>query len=725
VTLNAGTGAVNFGGGTNNGVGLGNRFGTFTVTQADAGVVVYESTTLNLGSITSIGGGLRAYSSAGDIVNSGTLNISGVGAGVLLGAGTAAAPGNITLDNANNVLGTGLTILDDLALLSNSAPGATVGNLLAKDLTVVSAGNFSLPRLISTYGTGISGNLSITSKNGAIDLSATTATATDAIVAAGTVTLNAPGAIEADNTSNRIGTVNVTSNGIVNIVSKDALTVNATLTGTTDATFNSGQKLTIGTVSSSRTAGTVKFVAGNKQDIVDSVTGISIFGAVNFDSNGGVNVTRAGHSFGGVSVTVRNNKEAKLTESGTLKLVSVDSNTDGKANLTFTSTSGDILQTGAITGGDNGSTATFNALSGKVILDNAGNTLKNAVAVTAAGDATVVLSTNDLLLGNITAGGKLTINQTSNDKKVSQKSGTKINAFDMVTITSNGTDAADRTKGSITVANSGNRLGAVVLSAGEGNIAITESTTLNLVSVLTKGGLTAESESGSIIDSARSVTSNFIAADTTPAALGTAKFTAKNGNVTLGLSGSNYSSVAFDTTGNASILDSAGSLSLAASTVGGTLNIVSTASGATLSQTGAVKAAGDVTITTNNGNVLLDNTGNEFGGVRFTANQVTLTEATTLNLRAGSVATGVAQLSSILGGFVTSGSGSSTFTSDLTISAAGTIVPSANSLSVVGTFTVFSNNLKDLSALSQAGNLTNKAPVNLGTGEYKKPFDAP
>ena len=131
--------------------------------------------------------------------------------------------------------------------------------------------------------------------------------------------------------------------------------------------------------------------------------------------------------------------------------------------------------------------------------------------------------------------------------------------------------------------------------------------------------------------------------------------------------------------------------------------------------------AGDVTLTTNGGNIDLSNTSNQFGAIRFTANQVSIAEGTTLNLRAGSVATGPVQLSTGAN-FVTSGTGASSFTNSLTISAAnGSIVPGAGSLLVIGPFTVFSNVLKDLSALSKSGNLTNRDPINLGSGTYVPP----
>jgi hypothetical protein len=92
-----------------------------------------------------------------------------------------------------------------------------------------------------------------------------------------------------------------------------------------------------------------------------------------------------------------------------------------------------------------------------------------------------------------------------------------------------------------------------------------------------------------------------------------------------------------------------------------------------------------------------------------------------MNLRGGSVANGPAILNTN-GNFITSGVGGSSFIGTLTINAPnGSITPGAGSLLVVGTFTVFSNVLKDLSALSKSGNLTNKDPINLGTGTYVPP----
>lgn len=712
------TGAVNLDGAFGNGVGLGHRFGQINVTAAPLGVRVYEVTTVNLGTVNTAGS-LRVYSAAGDVIQSGTINLTGgVNTGTLVGAGTATAPGNITLDNASNILavGTGtLTVLDDFTLLANTAAPGTggdpIGSLLANNVTVVNNASLTLGNLVTTTNSGLAGNLNVLVTGTGNDITLGQSTVN------GTVTLNAPDAITASNADNQLGVVNVTAGGIVSVRSAGQLTANATLSGTAASTFR-GDTLRIGTVTST-TTGQVTFQADNDgtSALSDTVNGIRIFGNVHFNSSGSVNVSRSGHSFGRVQVSVGNNRNGVVVESGTLRLGAVQISNTG--TFSATSTTGDILQDNTVAGVrlNNGTTsatntATFSAPMGNVILEDAADNRIPRAVVTALGNVSISTS-RPIGLGNVTAGGTLTVNAGTND--ITQVASTRLNVFGTVSLT-----VADVGGGApnsnITLTNTGNRLGGLVLTAGAGNIAVTENTTMNLKSVTTTGNFTATSEAGSVIDS----TDSSVALNRVNVA-GTSSFSAPAGNVTLGLGSSDYRTVSFSTSGNVTVLDSVGALAFGASTIGGTLDVISTPAGVTISQTGALNVTGNLTFTTNGGNIDLSNAANQLGSIRFTANQVVLAEATTLNLRAGSVATGAVQLSTGAD-FVTSGAGGSSFTNNLTISAPnGSIIPGAGSLLVVGNLTVFSNVLKDLSALSKSGNLTNRDPINLGSGTYVPP----
>ncbi|HUR58264.1 MAG TPA: hypothetical protein VM029_11180, partial [Opitutaceae bacterium] len=808
LTLNSG-GAIALNGATSNTVGLNNQFGQVNATTAGA-LTIYEATTLNLGTITAAS--LRAYGVAG-LIQSGALNISGVSA---FGAGTGAAPGDISLTNASNAMVGAISFLDDFGILNNTGPnGTTIGNYLARNVTIQNGVATTLGAIRGTADNGLTGNLTVTTTGGTngITLGRTNVSGT------GGVTLTAPGGITATNTNSRIARINVTAGGNIDFRTQSNVTVNATLTqaaaGAT-ASFRSENAVTIGTFTSDYT-GTIRFnVADNSRAITDSVAGIRIFGPVQFISNGAVTINRANHSFGGVTIATGSNASATIVESGGLRLVDV--NINGSGSFTATSTTGDILEETSTTGAGirftNGtSSATFNAPLGRVLLTDGRNNFAGRINATAQGDV-VIVNSRDVILGNITTMGKLTVDKSASgltngvnvalatggaayvtpvvnitapnvaggtqatatatigtgtnagvitgititnpgsgytsapvititdagggagatvttsatvfaNGDITQFAGSRLNVFDTVTLRVNALGT-----GVITVGNTGNRMGGIVASSGSGAITLTEESTLNMKSINTTGALNATSETGSIIDS---TDANVVSAGTGGSTAiansiivgGTASLTAPNGNITLGLAGSNYGVVGFTTGGNVSLTDNVGNTTLGTSTIGGTLDVINSVAAATLNQNGPVKVQGNATFVTSSGTIDLGNTGNEFGALRFTGNTVAITENTTMNLRSGSVANGPAVLNTN-GNFVTSGVGGSSFISSLTINAPnGSITPGAGSLLVVGTFTVFSNVLKDLSLLSYSGNLASHHPVYLGTGTNIKPPDEP
>jgi hypothetical protein len=808
LNLNAG-GAITLNGATSNTVGLNNQFGQVNATTGGA-LTVYESTTLNLGTIRAAS--LRAYGVAG-LIQSGSLTLTGAAA---VGAGTGAAPGDISLTNSSNSIGGAISLLDDFGILNNTGPNGTViGNYLGRNLTIVNGTNTTIGAINGTAENGLTGNLTVTATGGT---NAITFAGITNVSGTGGVTLNAPGNITATNTNSKIARVTVTSGGNIDFRSTSNVTVNATLTQATagaTASFTSQNGITIGTFNSDYT-GTVRFnAAANNRPITDSVNGIRIFGPVQFTSNGAVTINRSGHSFGGVTIATNSNASATIVESGGLRLVDV--NINGSGSFTATSTTGDILEDTGLTGAgvrftNGNSSATFNAPLGRVLLTDGRNNLAGRINATALGDV-IIVNSRDVILGNITTMGKLTVDKSATgitngvnialatggtgytsaptvnitapnlaggvqatatanrdtvatsatfqqitsltvtnpgsgytvapvititgggatvdatvttsanvflNGDITQFAGSRLNVFDTVTLRTNGGGA-----GAVTIGNTGNRMGGVVASSGTGTITLTEESTLNLKSINTGGSLNATSELNNIIDS---TDANIVASGAGYAPIansivvaGTAAFAAPNGSVTLGLGASNYNVVGFTASGNVTVTDTIGNTTLGTSSIGGTLDVLNTVANATLNQNGAVKAQGNTTFTTNTGTIDLGNTGNEFGALRFTGNQVAITENTTMNLRGGSVANGPAVLSTN-GNFVTSGVGGSSFIGSLSISAPnGSITPGAGSLLVVGTFSVFSNVLKDLSALSKSGNLTNKDPQNLGSGTYLPP----
>jgi hypothetical protein len=399
-----------------------------------------------------------------------------------------------------------------------------------------------------------------------------------------------------------------------------------------------------------------------------------------------------------------------------------------------------VSQNGVRLGNGVTGTATFNASAGSITLndnDTTGNVNSMAnINATAAGN--IVINNPRLTnLGNITSGtGTLSVDSANShtagvaagaaDNNIAQTSSGRVNVFGAVTLTANGA-------GSITLGNSGNRMGGITATTGTGAITLNENPTMNLLGVQTTGTVTATSETGSIIDSAATYTANAANTTATPVnSLGTAaaalsgSFSAPNGSIMLDLAGNNLGTVGFTTGGNVSVVDATGTTTLAASTIGGTLDVFNmVANTGIITQSGSLNVTGDVTLTTNGGSVSLGDTTNMLGGIRFSVgnNGALIAENTTLNLRGGSSSSGPVQLVTN-GNFITSGPGASTIVgplASLTVQAQGTIIPGAGSLVVNGTFTVFSPALKDLSGLSKSGNLFGRDPVNFGAGTYVPP----
>ncbi len=708
LTLTAGTGAITLDGSAGNGIGLNSQYGQVKVVSAGA-TTLAEKTTLNLGPITA--NSLVAYS-ATSIVNTGKLAIATT---TKVGAGTATAPGSINLDftsatvGAGNAMAGAISFLSDLELLGSP----TVGNYLVSNATLVNEGAIMVNVPANIYSQGLLGNLTIT--GGSI-----ANTANPIVMTSGKLSLNSTGAITADNAANSFASLAVSAGGnvVVKSASTSGLSVDATLAGAAGnantATFTAtAGDLTIGSVTSNF-GGLTTFDASTGGSVKDSVAGISIYGDATFTAKNDVTINKSGHNFGGVTLTTANDsKTLTLVEGGTLKLVSVNSG-NKKATINLTSTSGDIIQTGAIKGSDNTKVATFNASNGKVTLTNAGNVLKERVDIKAAGDASFTNNGADTLLGNVTTLGKLAVvDSTAN--AITQGSGTKIFAYGDTSVTT-------ALAGVITLTNTGNNFGGLILTSGSGDIALTEGGTLNVKSAQTSGKLSLTSENANIIDTVdSSVANNNISNG--GAAIGSATFTANNGSVTLDNPGNAYSTVALATKGDAAVTQSTGlgDITLGASTVSGALTVTNAAAGKNILQNGTLTVLGNSTFNTNSGAVILGDSANQFGAVRFKVGlSSSITENTSFNLNSGSIATAPVIVNTN-GDFLTSGVGGSSFTSNLTINAIGKITPGSGSMLVTGTFTVFSNNTKDLSALSKSGNLAGNDPVNLGTGTYVPP----
>jgi len=646
-----------------------------------------------------------------------------LGAGTLLGAGTV-IPAGSTFGASR------LFVADDVSVITKAyVPSATtVGNYLVKNLSVISENLVAIAPLTNTYGTGITGNVTVTG-NG-ITLGNTMAASASLNSYLNTTTsLLSTAAISAIGT-NTISSYTVSAAGNVDLRTSGAFTVNATLNGpagnTSTANFTGGDVMTLGTVSSNY-GGLVSFQnnGGGKKDMADSVVGgLQIYGPVSFNSSGNITVNKGGDNFGGITADVKDNdsKTITLVESGTSKLVSINA-TGKKTTINLTSANGSIIEAaGAVLkSGDTSKLLTLTANNGSIVIDQpATNTFAGPVGlVTGTGNATFA-SNVDTILGNISvSSGGLSVDVTNTGgKSITQAAGSTAYVYGQVY-------AAAALAGDITLNGNSNRFGAYAMKTGSGNITVTENTTINLQSISTTGNLTLTSNNGSILDSTNaSLPVGYANSVVNNGATSVALFSAPLGSITLALPASDYKTVGFTTPNNVSVVDSIGSTILTGSTVGGTFDVTNTASNSITQSGGPLLITGNTSFTAAGGGINLPNTANQFGGIRFTAGAAgaTINELSTMNLRSGSSVTGTgAAILNSGASFITSGTGGSSFTGNLAITAQGTITPGAGSLLVVGTLSVNSPSTKDLSALSKSGNLVNQDPVNSGTGAYIPP----
>ncbi len=470
-------------------------------------------------------------------------------------------------------------------------------------------------------------------------------------------------------------------------------------------------------------------------------------------TNNTITINNTGNNFGRVEIAANAGGSVNITiqEDGTMKL----GNLTGRGNTTLTSRFGSIIEDPAanVTVTQNG-TLTTNAVNGSILLGNtthtAGTTGGNLVTVVANAPqgAVAFQSSANLTLGNITA---LSIIATSSGN-ILQSSGSRVAVFGASNFTA---------VNNITLSSTTNNFGRVSLTttSANRNIAVTESGTLNIgtvamgdrgspatttVPVLAatpavagSGNFTATSVNGDIIDTglggakfggliAPAGSSN---AGTLLSGTGVVTLNATNGNIMLDDPTTDFHTV----TG---VVFAARNVTLAP--LGGTsvtpLPIRLGAPGAVATATnlevrsaiGSITNGGPITVTddayfqTGNSNITLNDVGNRFGTVRFSGNQVRITQANDINIVTGSSALGLAEFVSGSYIAITNRGGSVTFGSTANFTAAGSItLPKL--LQAAGTITVNAAGTKDLSALSISADLAGRTPLNLGTGTYLPP----
>ena len=654
--------------------------GTFTVTQNNS---------VNLGATTA--GILNAKSAAGDITNSGKLAITGASA---FTAGSLFAPAVITLNDATNVFGGTVSIINGKNVSVVGATAVTVGSaaqngVVSGSISVESAGALTL----------------ITAGNGNL----------------GVVGFKAGGAVVINDGTNTDGltlqNISNTGTGAVGVTAAGPITLGSGIklasTGTT-------------TITSTGTAASIK----------DSAPGIGIFSGLTLLSDNDIAITNTGHSIGRVTMTsgfsgaASTNASITYQEGGSANLgvVTITGGAATPGSLSVTSTGGSIFQgaLGTITvptvaGGTN--TVSFSAPNGSVTLDLAGNTIAPAVALTASGNSTVRQSTaQNLILGNVavTAGTFLaTVNTAAIE--LQQAAGTTVRVFGDTTL---------NTGGKITLDNVGNNFGGLtiasnVLSAVGAAVVLREGGTINLKAVDTGTALTSTlkltSEGGSIVSSSTALAAKLIKVGGPTTLVSAADVTLNTTDVANSFSGQNITVTA---PGNVSIQDNSATTVIAGgSTIGGTLTIKNdNAAGTIKDSPGALTVNGNVFLQTSaTGSINIGASTATLGAIQFRSGGVSIAEATTLNLAAGSTSSAgsVVQLSSN-GDIVTSGLGGGSFGGTLSLNANGSITVS-NPIFVAQGLTFRALGAVNLSALSQTGNLSGLAPTNLGAASYVAP----
>ena len=659
--------------------------GTFTVTQNNS---------VNLGATTA--GILKAKSAAGDITNSGKLAIATTSE---FTAGSLFAPAVITLNDATNVFGGTVSIINGKNVSVVGATAVTVGSaaqngVVSGSISVESAGALTL----------------ITAGNGNL----------------GVVGFKAGGAVVINDGTNT-----------------DGLTLqNISNTGTATVGVTAAGPITLGSGISLASTGTTTITStGAAASIKDSAPGIGIFSGLTLLSDNDIAITNIGHSIGrvtmtsGVSGAASTNASITYQEGGSANLgaVTITAGAATPGSLSVTSTGGSIFQgaLGTITvptvaGGTN--TVSFSAPNGSVTLDLAGNTIAPAVALTASGNSTVRQSTaQNLILGNVavTAG---TFNATVNTAAIElvQAAGTTVRVFGDTTLS---------TGGKITLDNVGNNFGGLTIASNVGSavgaaVVLREGGTINLKAVNTgTGGLPATatstlkltSEGGSIVSSPTALLAKTIIVGGSTTLVSAADVTLNTTDVANSFSGQ---SITVTAPGNVSIQDNSATTVIAGgSTIGGTLTIKNdNAAGIIKDSPGALTVNGNVFLQTSaTGSINIGASTAKLGAVQFRSGGVSIAEATTLNLAAGSTsaAGSVVQLSSN-GDIVTSGLGGGSFGGTLSLNANGSITVS-NPIFVAQGLTFRALGAVNLSALSQTGNLSGLAPTNLGAASYVAP----
>ncbi len=568
---------------------------TFNTTAAPTlgSVALTNGGALTLNTST-VGGNLTATTTAGDITLPVGQTLTVVGNATLDPAGNLNLLGTTRIGGTQSSTGGGgstFTLGTDTNLNALSLPAT--GNITVNTTgnTATFAGGPILPTAINLNhaGNNFGGPVSVTTAAPAFT---GTTTNTYNLTQSAPVTLNVGQSLTVTDLG---GTAGQRGNITLTNVANSFETV--TFTGGNIAWAETGP-VTIGGVSANAGTTSTGTLAVTSTGAITQTGSITAQGATTLTAGANnITLTNAGNNFSTVSVVSGN--DVALNDVDALVLGA--STVNGGLNVT---TNGAITQSGAITVA--GTTTLAGGAANNITLTDAGNNF-STVSIT-SGNNVALIDANALNLAASTVSG--TLNLTTNGA---------LTQSGAVTVTGTTTFAAGAAN-DITLTNAANNFGTVGVTSSN-NVSLTDANALNLAASTISGALNVTTGGALTQSGALNVT-------------GSTTLAAGANDITLTNAGNNFNTVGITSGNNVALID-ANALNLAASTVGGNLNV--TTSGA-LTQSGAVTVAAATTLAAGANDITLTNGGNNFNSVGVTSgNNVSLTDANALTLNASNV----------------------------------------------------------------------------------------
>ena len=592
----------------------GNAFNTTNLTTSGAfGASLYDASSLTIAAA-SIGGDL-ALSGGSSIAQSGAIHANGLS--------VATTNGSVTLNNTGNSFNTLIVSVagtDNASLYDASALSVTSANVggtlaLSGEASIGQTGAIHAAALnVATMG----GAIVLANAGNAFGMTTVSTSGTDnatlydasALTIAsgnvgGTLTLlggngiGQSGAIQAGalNVSTTHGAIQLTNAG------NSFATVTISTAGPDAASISDSVALTI---AGANVGGGLALTGGGA---------ITQFGAIHAGSlnvsttAGSITLTNSGNTFGPLTASTSGSDNASLSDASALVLAGA--NVGGALTLSGGST---ISQTGALHAASVSATTT----NGVIDLSNTGNTFGTATLATSGSDNAALYDGSILTIASASIGGDLTL---SGGGSIGQSGAIHTHALNV-----------SSTGGAINLGNIGNTFNMLTVSTVGSNAAsLYDASALIVASANIGGALTLTS--GGALGQSGAIHASALNATTT------------SGNITLTNTGNGFATVSLTTSGtdNASVYD-ASALTVAGAVVGGSLNV---SSGGAISQSGVIQT-NNLTIASTGGAITLNVAGNAFNTINVSTsgtNSAAIYDSSALTVAGANVGGGLTVLS--------------------------------------------------------------------------------